>query len=87
MYIKTFKFTVSNAASSAFTEDKEKPWYSKCMGELTTPEQIDKRINKYINTTIPDREVVDIKITPVDIHYHNNGRGNTIELVYTILYK
>lgn len=87
MYIKTFKFTISNAASAAFSEDKNKDWYDKRVAELATPEHIDKEINKFLNKSIPDREVVDIKITTVDVHYHNNGRGNTVDLVYTIMYR
>ena len=87
MYIKTFRFTISNAASVAFSEDKEKDWYAKRVAELVTPEKIDKEINKFLNKSIPDREVVDVKITSVDVHYHNNGRSNTIDLIYTIMYK
>ena len=87
MYIKTFRFTVSNAATYADSRDKDSRWYQERLDELATPEQIDKKINKFLNVSIPDHEVVDIKITSVDAHYHNNGRSNTIDLIYTIMYK
>ena len=87
MYIKTFRFRVSNATSSAFESDKEDAWYKERSKELTSEDEITQRINKYINTTIPDRRVIDIKITPVNVNYHNNGRGNTIDLIYTIMYE
>lgn len=87
MYIKTFRFRVSNPASSAFADDKDTKWYKERMAEIVTEAEITKKINHYINTSIADREVVDIKITPVDVNYHNNGRGNTVDLIYTIMYK
>lgn len=87
MYIKTFRFRVSNATTQCFTEDKDKSWFSEGQKELVSEEDITKRINKYINTSIPDRKVIDIKITPIDVKYHNNGRSNTIDLIYTIMYE
>lgn len=83
MKIKILKFEVSNAASSPFDEDKNKPWFSNCIKRLKTPSEIQTEINKFC----ADKEVVDIKTNTVDVHYHNNGRGNTIELWVTITYK
>lgn len=83
MYIKTFRFRVSNAASSAFSDDINTNWYTERVKELVSEAEITKKINKFIN----DKEVIDIKITPVDVNYHNNGRGNTVDLIYTIIYR
>lgn len=87
MYIKTFRFRVSNWTSVAWDKDEQSPHFAKGQKELVTEEEITKQINKYINTSIPDRKVIDIKITPVDVNYHNNARGNTIDLIYTIMYE
>lgn len=83
MYIKVFRFRVSNATNKCFTEDKEKDWYKRTIGDLVSEEQIEKRVNNFIK----DKENVSISVTPVDVHYHNNGRSNTIDLIYTITYE
>ena len=44
-------------------------------------------IEKIINNFICGKEVVSISVNNVDVHYHNNGGSNKIELVYTIVYK
>jgi hypothetical protein len=83
MKIKVFKFEVSNASSKAFSDDKQKDWYYTQQARLKTPNEIEDIINEFCK----DKDVVDIKIQTVDVEYHNNGRGNTIELWYTIMYK
>lgn len=82
MYIKVFRFRVSNATSVGFSDDVEKPWYKTQVRELVSVDTITKRIN----TFIADKKNVQITVTPVDVLYHNNGRSNTIDLVYTVLY-
>ena len=83
MKIKVFKFEVCNASSRAFIDDKGKEWYRNCQARLISPEQIEKIVNNFC----ADKTVMDIKIQSVDVEYHNNGRSNTIELWYTIMYK
>ena len=83
MKIKVFKFEVSNASSAAFSDDMQKEWYYKKQARLKTPSEIENIINEFCK----DKDVVDIKIQTVDVEYHNNGRGNTVELWYTIMYK
>ena len=82
MKIKVFKFEVANASSSPFADDRNSSWFSKKQARLSTPSAIEKTINKFTATV----KVEDIKVSTVNVHYHNNGRGNTIELWYTILY-
>lgn len=83
MRVKVFRFKVSNWTSSAFESDKEKSNYYDSLKELVSEHDIEESVNSFIT----DKEVVSITVTPVDVHYHNNGRGNDIDLVYTILYK
>ena len=43
-------------------------------------------IETIINDFIKDKKVIDIKINNIDVHYHNNGYDNRIQLVYTVIY-
>ena len=81
--VKVFRFRVSNAASSPLKDDEYEKWFIQSKKELVSENYIEKTINKFIE----DKDVVDIKINNVDVNYHNNARGNTIDLVYTIMYK
>ena len=44
-------------------------------------------IEKIINDFIWGKDIIDIKVNAIDVNYHNNGRNNTIDLIYTILYR
>jgi predicted CoA-binding protein len=81
--IKIFRFEVSNVASGACAEDVNQPWYSKNIEKLATNEEIEDKINTFIK----DKCLIEIKINNIDIDYHNNGRGNHIELLYTVIYR
>lgn len=83
MKIKVFKFEVSNSSCIAFSDDKEKEWYHKKQAKLKSPSDIEDEINGFCE----GKDIVDIKVQNVDMDYHNNGRSNTIELWYTIMYK
>ena len=83
MKIKVFKFRVSNAASEPFSEDIGKDWYAKRKGELVSETEIASKVNRFIQ----GKRVINILVNNVDVHYHNNGRGNTVDLVYTIMYE
>lgn len=80
--VKIFKFEVSNASSSPLSDDERKDWFKKAQKKLVTAEYIEETINSFIK----DKSVQDIKVNNVDEKYHNNGRGNTVFLVYTIIY-
>lgn len=81
--IKTFRFTVSNAASTNLPDDQNNKHFRELATKIATPEIIDKTINDFL----AGRILVDIKSTTVDIHYHNNARGNTIDMIYTVIYR
>ena len=83
MKIKVFKFEVANTSSSPCSDDCKHQWFKEQQNALFAPEEVEDVINDFCY----DKEVIDIKINNVDIHYHNNARGNTIELWYTIMYK
>lgn len=80
--VKIFKFEVSNASSSPLSDDERKDWFKKAQKKLVTAEHIEETINSFIK----DKSVQDIKVNNVDEKYHNNGRANTVFLVYTIIY-
>ena len=82
MLVTVFKYEVANASSHAFSEDADTSWYKKARIRLTTPEEIEEEISDFCR----NKDIVDIKVNTVDVHHHNNGRGNTVELWYTILY-
>lgn len=83
MKIKVFKFEVSNATSEALRDDFGSDWFRKGQSKLVSPTQIENIINEFCH----NKDIVDIKINNVDVKYHNNARGNTVELWYTIMYK
>ena len=83
MKIKVFKFEVSNASSSALKDDLGSSWFRNKQAQLKSPSEIENIINDFCR----DKYVVDVKVNNVDVSYHNNARGNTIELWYTIIYK
>ena len=83
--VKIFDFIVSNAASSPCSEDVGTNWYIKNKAELSSSKNIEDTINGFLidnNCTL-----IDLKVNNVDVYYHNNARGNTIKLVYTLIYK
>jgi hypothetical protein len=81
--VKVFRFRVSNWTTLSFDEDKKKLAHTEAQKELVSEDQIVEIINNFI----ADKQVKDIIITTIDVHYHNNGRSNTIDLMYTILYR
>ena len=83
MKIKVFKFLVSNWTSKNSDDDIGKRDYSIARARLSEPSTIEKTINEFCK----NKDIIDIKINSIDVGYHNNGRGNLIELWYTIMYK
>ena len=83
MKIKVFRFRVNNASSNPCSDDLQKEWYQKGIKEIASEEMIEKTVNDFIE----DKNVISITVTSVDAHYHNNARGNTIDLIYTIMYQ
>lgn len=83
MKVAVFKFEVCNHSSHPCDGDEKYSWHRAGLNRLTNPEDIEYEINHFCE----DKEIIDIKVNTVDAHYHNNARGNTIELWYTIMYK
>lgn len=83
MKIKVFKFEVSNPTSSPCSDDYKFEWFQEKKDSLYTPAQVEDIVNNFCK----DKSIFDIKVNNVDVQYHNNARGNTIELWYTIIYK
>lgn len=81
--IKVFKFRVSNASSSVFEDDKKQSWYIKKQNELDNQNTIEDVVNNFCK----NHNVIDITTSTIDVNYHNNGRGNTVDLIYTIIYE
>ena len=83
MKIKVFKFLVSNWTSSCFDSDISNADYVSSAKRLYTPEQVEGIVNSFCN----GKNVVDVRVNNVDVNYHNNGRGNAVELWYTVIYR
>ena len=80
--VKVFSFVVSNWTSHGFEKDCFNENYKDYKQAIYTAEQIEKVINDFAKTA----HIISINVSTIDEHYHNNGRGNTIVLFYTVLY-
>lgn len=84
MKIKVFRFEVSNFTSTMSKKEVCERTYSLEVSErLATTEYIEDTINEFIK----GKEVIDIKTDVIHTEYHNNGRSNTMHMIYTIMYK
>lgn len=81
--VKIFRFRVSNASSHAFSEDVDKRWYKEKLEELDSTEWIEQVINEFCE----EHNVVNIIANTIEVNKHNNARGNTVDMIYTISYK
>ena len=80
MKIKLFRFRVSNWTLSILSGDHPS---DDAYLEVVSLDEIEECINEFASL----HEVVDIKVNNIDVKYHNNARGNTIDFIYTIIYK
>ena len=80
--VKLFKFEVSNWSSRPIGKDSVTIAYEQSQAELVSEEDIEFVINAFIS----DKKVAAIDVRTIEINKHNNGRGNTVHLLYTILY-
>ena len=83
--IKVFEFEISNASSAPTSDDLSMSWYREAQSKIASPEQIEEEINHFIDMCT--KEVIDIKTNVCEVRYHNNGRGNTNKIIYTIIYR
>ena len=86
MKIKLFRFEVNNASCHLFEDDKKDCWANRLVKEEQEQLVSEEMIETIINDFIKDKKVIDIKINNIDVHYHNNGYDNRIQLVYTVIY-
>ena len=85
--IKVFRFEVSNWAMNIpevenISEEKMPFYDRKKLNEIVTENEIEETINDFIK----DKIKVEIKVNTIDVNYHNNGRCNTVHMIYTIVY-
>lgn len=80
--VKLFRFEVSNWSSRPIGKDSVTISYKQSQAELVSEEDIELIINEFIF----DKNVLSIDVNTIDVSKHNNGRGNTVHLIYTILY-
>lgn len=85
--VKVFRFEVSNPSSYSKEEDANSDWFKKARNRLVSESTIEKTINDFIHDFVNDGKSVQISVNTIDIQYHNNAKGNTIHLVYTIVYQ
>ncbi len=84
--VEIFKATVSNwTTAGASPSELSSRYFQQAAKQVLTPQQIEKEINHWAECG--GYEIVDIKVTAVEIQQHNNGGTNTVELWYTILYE
>ena len=80
--VKVFNFEVSNSAYGASEDDLKSAWCKKNQKKLVSYKAIEDTLNEFL----ADKTLISMNVNNVDIHYHNNGRNNLIQLVYTIVY-
>lgn len=90
--IKTFQFPVSCDNGNwrvMFLDDDDEPEevFKDEAGKyrIKTEDDIDKEINDWVKKSNAD--VVDIKTTTYTADQHNNGWGDTVVAIYTVLYR
>lgn len=80
--VKVFRFEVSNPSSCIFDKEKNESWVEVQKKKIDDEAKIEFIINNFLE----DKTLKDIRVNTVDVNYHNNARGNTIHLIYTIIY-
>lgn len=81
--VKVFKFEVSNQTSSPIDGDERSAWFIEAASRIASQEYIDNALNAFLR----DVKLISMHTNTIDVKYHNNARGNTIWLVYTIVYE
>lgn len=85
MKVKVFKFEVTNFTTTFDAKERSNAnrYQIDAMNMIYEPEEIEE----IINDAIKNLDVVDIKVNVLHTKYHNNGHGNTMHMVYTIMYQ
>lgn len=83
--VKIFEFEISNASSAPLNGDMKEPWYANERRKIVSTDEMEEIINCFIECAT--KRIIDIKVNIYEVRYHNNGRGNTNHIVYTIIYE
>ena len=83
MKVKSFRFRVSNWTLNPSPKDKEDSHFVVAADEVKCCEEIDYVLNRFMQSV----KVIDVKVSTIDVNYHNNGRGNKVDMMYTVLYE
>ena len=84
MKVKNFRFRVSNWTSRPCLGDETNPLFYEGAKEVYDCEQIDEILDDFLKDA---NRIIDIRVTPIEVNKHNNGKGNTVDLIYTFLYE
>ena len=82
MKIKTFQFKVSGWQGNNFHASCER---NPDPSTFTTETEIDQKVNDWISNNV--ETLHDLKTTTYAVQRHNNGRDDTVILVYTLTYE
>ena len=80
--VKIFNFEVSNPSFKADEKDSKEEWCRKLRKDLVEYNTIEKILNDFLL----EKTLIKLTANTVDVKFHNNGRANYVQLVYTIVY-
>lgn len=84
--VKAFKFTVTNWTTAGGTLDEiRSQHFQEAADEVWSPKEVEEAINDWADSN--ECQILDIKVTTVDVRYRAGSGTNTIVLWYTILYE
>lgn len=84
--VKVFKFTVTNWTTAGGTLDEiRSQYFQEAASEVWSPKEVEKAINDWADSN--EYQILDIKVTTVDVRYCTGSGTNTVVLWYTILYE
>lgn len=81
--VKIFEFELSNYALDASNSDMKLASFRDAETRLVSTDAMEDMINYFLR----DKVLVDINVVPATVRTHNNGRNNTVKLIYTVVYK
>lgn len=84
--VKVFKFAVTNWTTASGTLDEiRSQYFQEAASEVWSPKEVEKAINDWADSN--EYQILDIKVTTVDVRYRTGSGTNTVVLWYTILYE
>ena len=84
--VKVFKFTVTNWTTAGGTIDEiRSQYFQEAASEVFSAKEVEKAINDWADSN--EYQILDIKVTAIDVRYRTGSGTNTVVLWYTILYE